>query len=75
MTKFINLNSKDGTYCVGCNNKNQITNQCKLKHITTSIGGCRECGHLQRTEIIMGILEKCLDYVPDPNFWQKDSYG
>ena len=75
MTKFINLNSKDGTYWVGCNNKNKFTYKCGLGHVITLLGGCGECSHSQRTEIMMGILEKCNDYVPDPDYWEKDPYG
>ncbi len=73
---MVNYNIGDGTYCVGCKNKVRVINQwCKLKHPTFSLGGCNQCGELQRTEVLMSKMDKCPDYIRDPNYWEKDSYG
>lgn len=77
MTKFVNYNVGDGTYCIGCKNKTQITHQwCKLKHDIKFLNGCDKCASIsQRTEVLHGFMNKCHDYVPDPNFFEKDPYG
>ena len=74
---MVNYNCGDGTYCVGCKNKAQVVNQwCTLKHKISFLDGCSKCSSIsQRTEVLHDFMDKCPDYVPDPDYWQKDPYG
>lgn len=72
----------DGTVCTGCESLGMFKKRCKKGHQIEHLNGCSNCGKPVRYEVYMKLIgvdeigmEKCTDYTPDPDYWQKDVYG
>ena len=73
----------DGSECRGCGNLESASKLCKKKHKIGFSNGCRDCGVPIRQDVLYDMIAPnehkkgivCEDYIPNPDYWQKDIYG